>query len=40
MLKTLHIPYDRSHVVYARQNRKNATIGEKIMRNILKAKPC
>jgi len=39
MLNTVHIPYNRSHLAYARENRKNPTLGEKIMRNLLKTKP-
>ncbi len=40
MLKTLHISYDRSHISYARANRKDPTLWEQVMRNILKTKPC
>ncbi len=40
MLNTVHIPYDRSHISYARENRKNPTIGEKVMRNLLNTRPC
>lgn len=39
MLVSHHIPYDKSHIWYARSNRKAPTHGEQIVWNMLKTRP-